>query len=145
MAIFACIFYTQELSIASPQESNMSISPQVLFDDLKRSTVSVLNTIPTNLFNPQIQNLTELGTGYVFGNNGHIITAYHLLSGATNVDVISSEGERYPATLVGADPFSDVAVLKANSTVLDQISTMPATAMQNQNSAANDTLRPGYS
>jgi S1-C subfamily serine protease len=77
----------------------VSVSPQILFDELKHSTVSVVNTIPTNLFNPQIQNLTGLGTGYVFGERGHIVTAYHLLSGARNVDIISSEGERYPATL----------------------------------------------
>jgi S1-C subfamily serine protease len=101
-----------------------------------------MNTIPTNLFNPQIQNLTELGTGYVFGNQGHIITAYHLLSGATNVDIISSEGERYPATLVGADPFSDVAILKVNSTAMNQNSTMTATTLRNQSSVINDTLRP---
>jgi S1-C subfamily serine protease len=142
MTVFACIFYTQELSFASLQESNMSIPPQLLFDELKHSTVSVMNTIPTNLFNPQIQNLTELGTGYVFGDEGHIITAYHLLSGATSVDIISSEGERYPATLVGADPFSDVAVLKVNSTFVNQNSMMAATTIQNQISVINDTLRP---
>lgn len=142
MAVFACIFCTQELSFASLQESNVSIPPQLIFDELKHSTVSVMNTIPTNLFNPQIQNLTELGTGYVFGNQGHIITAYHLLSGATNVDIISSEGERYPATLVGADPFSDVAILKVNSTAMNQNSTMTATTSRNQLSVINDTLRP---
>jgi S1-C subfamily serine protease len=142
MTVFACIFYTQELSFASLQESNMSVPPQLLFDELKHSTVSVMNTIPTNLFNPQIQNLTELGTGYVFGDEGHIITAYHLLSGATSVDIISSEGERYPATLVGADPFSDVAVLKVNSTFANQNSMMAATTIQNQISVINDTLRP---
>ena len=142
MAVFASIFCTQELSFASLQESNVSIPPQLIFDELKHSTVSVMNTIPTNLFNPQIQNLTELGTGYVFGNQGHIITAYHLLSGATNVDIISSEGERYPATLVGADPFSDVAILKLNSTAMNQNSTMTATTSRNQSSVINDTLRP---
>ncbi len=98
------------------KKGNKSISSQMMFDELKHSTVSVMNTIPTNLFNPQIQNLTELGTGYVFGDKGHIITAYHLLSGARNVDIISSEGERYPATLMGADPYSDVAILEVNST-----------------------------
>jgi S1-C subfamily serine protease len=135
------MFCIQEVSFAS-QETNMSITPQMLFDELKHSTVSVMNTIPTNLFNPQIQNLTELGTGYVFGDNGHIITAYHLLSGARNVDIISSEGERYPATLVGADPFSDVAILEVNSTASIQNTTTTSSTMQNQLSIVNDTLRP---
>ncbi|MGH9986474.1 MAG: S1C family serine protease, partial [Nitrososphaeraceae archaeon] len=142
MALFACIFYTQDLSFASPQVGNYSISSQMIFDELKHSTVSVMNTIPTNLFNPQIQNLTELGTGYVFGDKGHIITAYHLLSGAMNVDIISSEGERYPATLIGADPFSDVAILELNSTAAIQNTVTTAATKQSQLSTINDTLRP---
>jgi S1-C subfamily serine protease len=142
MAVLALTFYTQEVLFASPQHSSVSVSPQFLFDELKHSTVSVVNTIPTNLFNPQIQNLTELGTGYVFGERGHIVTAYHLLSGARNVDIISSEGERYPATLVGADPFSDVAILEVNTTAAVQNATTTSSAMQSQFSIANKTLRP---
>lgn len=134
-AVFTCIFYTHGLSFASAQGSNVSISPQMVFDELKHSTVSVMNTIPSNVFNPQIQNLTELGTGYVFGDKRHVITAYHLLSGARIVDVISSEGERYPATLLGADPFSDVAILEVNSTT----ARTTASAMQSQLSS---NIRP---
>jgi S1-C subfamily serine protease len=142
MAALALTFYTQEVLFASPQHSSVSASPQILFDELKHSTVSVVNTIPTNLFNPQIQNLTELGTGYVFGERGHIVTAYHLLSGARNVDIISSEGERYPATLVGADPFSDVAILEVNTTAAVQNAITTPSTMQSQFSIANKTLRP---
>ncbi len=143
MALFSSIIYTQDLSFASPPlGSSVPISPQVLFDELKHSTVSVMNTIPTNLFNPQIQNLTELGTGYVFGDNRHIITAYHLLSGAQNVDIISSEGERYPATLLGADPFSDVAILELNSTAGIENPAATISATQSQLSTAISTLRP---
>ena len=142
VVVSSSILYTQDLSFASPQESSVSISPQMLFDELKHSTVSVMNTIPTNLFNPQIQNLTELGTGYVFDDNRHIVTAYHLLSGARNVDIISSEGERYPATLLGADPFSDVAILELNSTVAIENTGITVSTMQSQLSSANDTLRP---
>ena len=142
MVVLALTFYTQEVLFASRQHSSVSVSPQFLFDELKHSTVSVVNTIPTNLFNPQIQNLTELGTGYVFGERGHIVTAYHLLSGARNVDIISSEGERYPATLVGADPFSDVAILELNTTAAVQNATTTSSAMQSQFSIDNKTLRP---
>jgi S1-C subfamily serine protease len=142
MAVFTCVSYTVDLSFASPQRSNASISPQVLFDELKYSTVSVMNTIPTNLFNPQIQNLTELGTGYVFGDKRHIITAYHLLSGAMKVDILSTEGVRYPATLMGADPFSDVAILELNSTAAIPKAGTTTSTIQNQLSTINDTFRP---
>jgi S1-C subfamily serine protease len=85
---------------------------ETLFNEMEQSTVKVVNTIPTNLFNPQAQNQTELGTGFVFDDDEHIITAYHVLSGATTVNVITNEGERYEARLLGADPYSDVAVLE---------------------------------
>ena len=67
------VFCIQEMSFASVQENFTSNSPQTLFDELKHSTVSVMNTIPTNLFNPQIQNLTELGTGFIFGDKVHVL------------------------------------------------------------------------
>jgi S1-C subfamily serine protease len=142
MAVFILAFCTQETVSASAQDGGTPISPQILFDEIKHSTVSVVNTIPTNLYNPQIQNLTELGTGFVFGDRGHIITAYHLLSGARNVDIISSEGERYPATLMGADPYSDVAILKVNTTATFQDATNTESAMQSQFSIVNSNLRP---
>ena len=142
IVLLTCVFCFQEMAFASGQVNNMTNSPQMLFDELKHSTVSVMNTIPTNLFNPQIQNLTELGTGYVFSDNGHIITAYHLLSGATKVDVISSDGERYPAILVGADPFSDVAILQMNSTAPGQNNATLRSTTQSHVATTNNTLTP---
>jgi S1-C subfamily serine protease len=122
--------------------TGISSSLETLFNELKQSTVSVVNTIPTNLFNPQIQNLTELGTGYVFDDKGHIITAYHLLSGARTVDVISSEGDRYGATLLGADPFSDVAILEIERKPPSSNETSRLATMQSDITIRNDTLRP---
>jgi S1-C subfamily serine protease len=136
------VFCIQEMSFASVQENITSNSPQTLFDELKHSTVSVMNTIPTNLFNPQIQNLTELGTGFIFGDKVHVITAYHLLSGASNVDVISSEGDRYSATLLGADPFSDVAILEVNSTTPIQKGLTTTSPMQSHLTTLNESLKP---
>ena len=70
-------------------------SLETLFNETQPSTLRIVNTTPTNHFNPQVQNLTELGSGFSFGEKGQIITAYHLLSGTTTVDVILSNGERY--------------------------------------------------
>ena len=111
-----------------------------VFNQLEPSTVRIVNTIPSNLFNPQVQNLTELGTGFVFDEMGNIITAYHLLSGATTVDVIDRDGVRYNATIVGADPFSDVAILKVGEKVsnLSENLAFDPTDIP----ASNDTFRP---
>jgi S1-C subfamily serine protease len=115
---------------------------ETLFNETQPSTVSIANTIPTNLFNPQVQNLTELGSGFFFGEKGHIITAYHLLSGTTTVDVILNNGERYGATVVGADPFSDVAVLKIVGKVDNVSENSLLTSNQSDIIISNDTFKP---
>jgi S1-C subfamily serine protease len=107
--------FIQEIFATTIQGTTTSL--ETVFNQVEPSTVRIVNTIPSNLFNPQVQNLTELGTGFVFDEMGHIVTAYHLLSGATSVDVVDINGVRYNATLVGADPFNDVAVLKIGEKV----------------------------
>src|SRR5688572_14251656 len=52
------------------------------------------------------------GSGSVIDNQGHILTNYHVVEGATKLTV-SFGGERvYPATYVGGDPDTDLAVIK---------------------------------
>jgi S1-C subfamily serine protease len=116
---------------------------ETLFNEIEKSTVKVVNTIPTNLFNPQVQNKTELGTGYLFDDKGHIITAYHVLSGATMVHVLFGEGERYAARLLGADPFSDVAVLviEKKIPISNETSSLLPTTLNSDTDNRNITLR----
>ncbi|BCD67843.1 S1C family serine protease [Nitratiruptor sp. YY09-18] len=52
------------------------------------------------------------GSGFVWDNFGHIVTNYHVIEGASEAVVTLSNGLGYKATLVGADPSHDLAVLK---------------------------------
>ncbi len=52
------------------------------------------------------------GSGSVIDKLGHILTNYHVVEGARNVNVTLFNGEAYPAELVGQDPDNDIAVLK---------------------------------
>ncbi|HMN62532.1 MAG TPA: trypsin-like peptidase domain-containing protein, partial [Anaerolinea sp.] len=61
---------------------------------------------------PQVQE--ALGSGFVWDTQGHIITNNHVVSGAQKIDVTFSDGTNVPATLVGADPDSDLAVIKVD-------------------------------
>ena len=56
--------------------------------------------------------LRGLGTGMLMDAQGHILTNHHVAGGATKVEVVLANGVRYPARLVGADPKTDLAVLK---------------------------------
>ena len=51
------------------------------------------------------------GSGFVYDTEGHIVTNYHVVADAESVSVALSSGEVYPATIVGVDPSSDLAVL----------------------------------
>jgi len=55
------------------------------------------------------------GSGAVLDSSGHILTNYHVIEGAREVRVGLFDGSSYPATLVGADPISDVAILKIDA------------------------------
>lgn len=53
------------------------------------------------------------GTGIVLTSDGEVLTNYHVVEGSTSVRVtIASTGERYTATVVGADQAADVALLQ---------------------------------
>ena len=57
---------------------------------------------------------TALGSGFVWDQNGDIVTNNHVVSGADKIEVTFSDGSTVPATLVGADPDSDLAVVKVD-------------------------------
>jgi serine protease Do len=70
--------------------------------------------LPNNQL-PQSQPFQEgLGSGFVLDTQGHIVTNNHVIEGADKIEITFSDGTIVPATVVGADPDSDLAVLKVN-------------------------------
>ena len=55
--------------------------------------------------------LKGLGTGMAMDAEGHILTNNHVVGGATEIEVLSSEGDRYSARVIGTDPKTDLAVI----------------------------------
>jgi putative serine protease PepD len=60
------------------------------------------------------QTQRALGSGFVIDKAGHIVTNYHVVRGASSIQVSFSNNERIKATVVGLDPSTDIAVLKVN-------------------------------
>jgi S1-C subfamily serine protease len=58
------------------------------------------------------------GSGFVFDINGNIVTNYHVTQGADVIYVKFSSGNSYPATIIGEDPYSDLAVIQVDSSAL---------------------------
>jgi 2-alkenal reductase len=55
------------------------------------------------------------GSGWVYDQQGYIVTNNHVVTGAQNIIVSFSDGTDLDATLVGTDPGSDLAVLKVDA------------------------------
>jgi 2-alkenal reductase len=57
------------------------------------------------------------GSGFIISEDGYIVTNNHVIEGARQFAVTYDDGERVPATLVGASPEFDLAVLKVEGPV----------------------------
>jgi 2-alkenal reductase len=56
-----------------------------------------------------------LGSGFVYDTAGHVITNFHVVDGATTVEVDFSSGYRAHGTVIGVDKDSDIAVVKVDA------------------------------
>jgi S1-C subfamily serine protease len=103
-------------SSSSPPPSSTSL-PDV-FDKVENSVVQITSTRSNPneviIINgvPQTGRSTALGSGFVYDNQGHIITNYHVIAEATNADVTFTDGNTYSAKVIGKDPAADLAVLQ---------------------------------
>lgn len=71
-------------------------------------------------FEPRPSQQVGSGSGVVFSENGYIVTNNHVIDEADEITVIAGK-RSYPATLVGRDPSSDLAVIKIDSDELPPI------------------------
>ena len=77
-----------------------------LFQKVEESIVQITDSSETDVFE------SRLGSGFVYDDNGHIITNYHVVNGGGNrLDVTFPDGTVYRASLIGSDPAADIAIL----------------------------------
>ena len=65
---------------------------------------------------PQKRKASALGSGFIIDAKGIVITNNHVIKGAEDIIVRVDDDEEYKAKVIGADPLSDIAVLKIDST-----------------------------
>ena len=61
---------------------------------------------------PQQRERVGSGSGVIIREDGYIVTNNHVIDGASKIEVTLNNNQKYPATLVGTDPATDVALLK---------------------------------
>lgn len=129
-SIFAvsCLHYTVHGTLFSNESSIVGERYPPLsgiFDNVSNSVVQIVSiTPPLFSLNPQAQNTTEVGAGFIYDNEGHIVTADHILAGGNKASVVFRDGDRYDANVIGRDAFTDTAVLRI---MQDNDTTIPET------------------
>lgn len=97
-----------EVVPVEPSERDLSL-PE-LFERAENSVVQItVRAGEESVFGNE-----RLGSGFVYDSNGNIITNNHVVEGADSISVTFLDGSVYKASIVGADPYTDLAVIKAD-------------------------------
>lgn len=112
------LFTKVNKSSSSGSSSNKNATVENVSYDVKSSTTDVIEKVNSSVVGVLVYaNGTASGSGSgvvyrVDGKTAYIITNAHVVSGATDVQVVFSNKESVNATIVGSDTYSDIAVLK---------------------------------
>ncbi len=90
--------------------SNVSISQ--LYQSVKDSVVVIRGMVTERSIFGTLYGEMQ-GSGFVYNLTGMmvVITNFHVVEGATNITVTFTDGDAYPAIVLGSDPYADLAVL----------------------------------
>ena len=94
------------LPSAAPSASDAPLSVAAVYQTLRPSVVLIEST-----GGGSAARANELGTGVIANANGHILTALHVVDGATAVKVTYADGSTSAAEVVSSDAKQDIAVL----------------------------------
>jgi S1-C subfamily serine protease len=89
--------------VSTVEAADQELSLPDLFEKTEKSVVEVSSSDPNDQ--------GRLGTGFIYDDNGHVVTNNHVISGASTVDVTFLDGTIYRAKVLGSDPYTDLAVL----------------------------------
>ncbi len=65
------------------------------------------------------------GSGFIYDDKGHIVTNNHVIEGAQDVEVILADGTTAKATVVGADAYNDLAVIRVEGVKPELLKPLP--------------------
>jgi S1-C subfamily serine protease len=135
--------HSQSTSPTSLPSTASSSLPDV-FQKVENSVVQITSTKSNPneviILNgvPQSGRSTALGSGFVYDNQGHIVTNYHVVSGVKKADVTFTDGNTYSANVVGKDPNSDLGVLQITGDYSEEKAAIVPLPLAN-----SSAIRPG--
>ncbi|MCA9881252.1 MAG: trypsin-like peptidase domain-containing protein, partial [Thermomicrobiales bacterium] len=101
---------------AVPEPSDLpELTPVQVVEQVGPAVVTVINEQPNGDGTANVP--SGSGSGFILDDEGHIVTNQHVVDGGVEFVVVLADGREEPATLIGADANSDVAVLKIDTKV----------------------------
>ena len=109
-----------KLRPVTPTSGDLGQDERATIDVFKIASPSVVfitnKQFKRDLFSLNIFKIPQgSGSGFIWDESGHIVTNFHVIYKANEVDVTLSDGSVWDAKMVGADPDHDIAVLKINA------------------------------
>lgn len=65
-----------------------------------------------------------IGSGFIYNNDGYIMTNSHVIEGASNIKVMLMSGDAVDATIIGDDEYADIAVIKIAKKYVTKVATL---------------------
>jgi S1-C subfamily serine protease len=101
---------------ATTQSRSSAPTPEAIYRQDGPGVVQVTATsVSQSAFLPATQTSKSVGSGFVLDRAGHVITNFHVIQGAQKLQVSFSGQDQLPATVVGSDRSTDLAVLKIDA------------------------------
>ena len=102
-------------TVAEPPANVASLTPIQVVEKVSPSVVTVINKQIAEGESAALP--SGSGSGFFLDAEGHVVTNEHVVAEGTEFVVVQSDGRERPATLIGADANSDVAILKVDGPV----------------------------
>lgn len=114
---------------ASIPANGSAMTPSQLYSYSVDSVVAISTTVQATGYFGEVSEGTASGSGFILTEDGYVVTNYHVVEGATAIDVILHDDTEYPAELIGQDATNDIAVLKVEASGLPAASLGSSSAL----------------
>lgn len=128
----SCLAFTHllpsTLLAASPTSKERQITPRGELSAEEKSTINLFDRAKDSVVfistSERVQDIWSrniysvpkgTGSGFIWDEQGHVVTNFHVIQNASEAIVKLSDGHAYKAKLVGASPRHDIAVLRINT------------------------------
>ena len=111
----------QDLTIANPASYH---------DGIMRVAPAVVSVYASNAIDSEDQAQTSQGSGVIVAADGIVLTNLHLIQAYSSISVVLNDGRTYPATLIGSDVETDLAVVRIAAEMLPFVKLNEAQPLQ---------------